>query len=110
MAIVGLRQLVASVALILSCACSPYVLPPAPRHPLPRRISELGVYSDLRTGTVVADARPYVPSFELWSDGASKRRWIRLPRGARIDTSDLDAWRFPVGTELFKEFWASGKR
>ena len=47
---------------------------------------------------------PYRPQFELWSDGASKRRWISLPPGTRIDTSDMDSWQFPEGTKLWKEF------
>lgn len=93
---------------LLLCACSPYDLPPASRHELPQRLSELRGYTDLRSGAV--GLRPYRPSFALWSDGASKRRWIRLPEGEAIDTSDLDAWRFPVGTELWKEFSVDGKR
>jgi hypothetical protein len=59
---------------------------------------------------VAADARPYAPAFELWSDGATKRRWIRLPAGSRIDTADMDDWRFPVGAELWKEFSVGGRR
>jgi hypothetical protein len=47
---------------------------------------------------------PYRPQFELWSDGASKRRWISLPPGTRIDTSDMDSWEFPQGTKLWKGF------
>lgn len=49
----------------------------------------------------------FAPSHVLWSDGALKRRWIALPPGATIDTSDADHWRFPVGTRLFKEFSAA---
>jgi hypothetical protein len=48
--------------------------------------------------------RAYTPEFELWSDGATKRRWIWLPPGASIDGRDMDAWRFPTGTKLWKEF------
>ena len=77
---------------------------------LPGRLSELGLYSDLRSGSVGADARPYRPTFTLWSDGAAKRRWVRLPEGTKIDTSDMDIWRFPVGTDFFKEFSIDGRR
>lgn len=90
--------------------CSPYRLPPASAFPLPGQLSELGLYADLRAGTVTSEVRPYRPSFTLWSDGASKRRWIRLPAGKTIDTSDMDSWRFPEGTELWKEFTVQGKR
>jgi mono/diheme cytochrome c family protein len=46
----------------------------------------------------------------LWSDGASKRRWIALPPGTKIDTTDPDFWIFPVGTKLWKEFSKDGIR
>ena len=46
----------------------------------------------------------YTPQYPLWSDGATKRRWIRLPPGAAIDASDPDAWVFPIGTQIWKEF------
>jgi hypothetical protein len=45
----------------------------------------------------------------LWSDAADKRRFMRLPAGARIDTSDMDHWIFPVGTMFWKEFAMAGK-
>jgi hypothetical protein len=45
----------------------------------------------------------------LWSDGADKRRWIRLPGASHIDASQPDAWVFPPGTRLWKEFAYAGK-
>ncbi|MFO0551328.1 MAG: hypothetical protein U0271_23260 [Polyangiaceae bacterium] len=45
----------------------------------------------------------------LWSDGAEKQRYLTLPPGETIDTSDMDAWIFPVGTKAFKEFRLDGK-
>jgi hypothetical protein len=32
----------------------------------------------------------YDPSLSMWADGAEKRRFIRLPPGTTIDTSDMD--------------------
>lgn len=46
----------------------------------------------------------YSPQYPLWSDGTIKRRWVYLPGGSKIDTADADAWIFPVGTKLWKEF------
>jgi hypothetical protein len=46
----------------------------------------------------------------LWTDGATKRRWISLPPGTAIDASDPDAWVFPIGTRLWKEFSFNGQR
>ena len=56
------------------------------------------------------DVRSFRPRFELWSDGAQKQRFIWLPPGAQIDTSDMDSWQFPVGTKLWKEFTRDGVR
>jgi len=60
--------------------------------------------------TLQAGVHPFKPSFALWSDGAEKKRWISLPEGSRIDTSDMDYWSFPVGTKLWKEFSSDGVR
>jgi hypothetical protein len=46
----------------------------------------------------------FAPQYPLWSDGTRKRRWIQLPPGASIDASRVDAWEFPVGTKVWKEF------
>ena len=54
--------------------------------------------------TCVRDNIAFAPQYPLWSDGTSKRRWIYLPPGTAIDASRVDAWEFPVGTRLWKEF------
>ncbi len=61
------------------------------------------------TGLYAPGVLPFSPQYVLWSDGATKRRWIALPRGATIDARDADAWRFPRGTKLWKEFAVSGR-
>ena len=50
----------------------------------------------------------YEPQYPLYSDGAGKRRWIYLPPGTKIDTTNLDHWIFPKGTIVFKEFSMDG--
>lgn len=57
-----------------------------------------------QTGFADGNLLAFSPQYPLWSDGTSKRRWISLPAGKRIDASDPDAWEFPAGTRLFKEF------
>ena len=76
----------------------------------PQRLSETGLYSDIAAHALGPDVIPYAPRYELWSDGAEKSRWFLLPPGAKIDTGDMDNWRFPVGTKVWKEFRKSGKR
>ncbi len=70
----------------------------------PARLSDTGLYADAAAHRVAPDVLPYTPQYPLWSDGATKRRWIRLPPGTAIDASDPDAWVFPIGTRLWKEF------
>lgn len=72
------------------------VLASAQAVPLPVKLSETGLHEP----RVVA----FAPQYPLWSDGAAKRRWIHLPAGTAIDGSDIDAWSFPPGTKLWKEF------
>lgn len=70
----------------------------------PERLADTGLYADFATRTIASDVLPFTPQYPLWTDGARKQRWIRLPRGAAIDATDPDAWRFPIGTKLWKEF------
>lgn len=75
---------------------------------MPQRLSETGLYA--ADGSIAAENRPFAPQYPLWTDGAQKARWIRLPEGATIDVSDLDAWRFPAGTTVWKEFAWGGRK
>lgn len=75
----------------------------------PEVLSDTGLYSDFGTRTLAPGVFPFTPRFELWSDGAEKQRYLLLPPGTKIDTSDMDAWAFPVGTKAWKEFTRDGK-
>jgi hypothetical protein len=67
-------------------------------------LSCAGLYSDFASKTIAPGIVQYAPGLQLWSDGAIKTRWIQLPAGQKIDTSNMDEWTFPVGTKLWKEF------
>jgi hypothetical protein len=89
----------------------PYVCPASTAiTALPGRLSETGLHADLARHAVAPGVLPYRPRFELWSDGAQKRRWLALPAGAQIDTADPDDWVFPDGTRVWKEFTRDGVR
>lgn len=75
-----------------------------PGAPLPARLSETGLYEAGSTTAVRAGVLAFSPQYPLWSDGTRKRRWIALPPGTSIDATQVDAWEFPVGTRLWKEF------
>jgi hypothetical protein len=53
--------------------------------------------------------RPFSPQYPLWTDGATKRRWIYLPEGTTIDARNIRRWEFPVGTRFWKEFSFAGR-
>ncbi len=83
-------RLASAAVLSLALTCS------AGATAAPARLSD--------TGLGDASVAAFSPQYPLWSDGASKRRWIALPAGQAIDASDPEAWDFPAGTRLWKEF------
>lgn len=82
----------------------------APAPVAPRFLSQTGLYSDASTLKIDAGNRVFSPQYPLWSDGASKRRWVRLPAGSTIDVADLGRWELPVGTKFWKEFAFKGRK
>jgi hypothetical protein len=79
-----------------------------PGAPLPQHLRDTGLF-DADGKTVRRDIVGFAPQYPLWSNGATKRRWIHLPAGTSIDASQPDAWEFPRGTRLWKEF-SQGRR
>lgn len=81
-----------------------------PLYQGPARLSETELYADIGTETLADGVVPYDLRYPLWSDGSEKRRWLFVPVGETIDTTDPDEWVFPVGTVAFKEFVRDGVR
>jgi hypothetical protein len=82
---------------------------PAAKAWPPPLLSQTGLFTG-SPAAIEKENRPFAPQYPLWSDGAQKRRWIRLPRGTTIDAKDPESWVFPVGTRFWKEFSFNGKR
>lgn len=79
----------------------------------PELLSTTGLYVAIDPGGELmlgSGVMPYEPKYKLWSDAAEKSRWVYLPEGSTIDTSDPDHWRFPIGTKFWKEFSIAGQR
>lgn len=74
----------------------------------PQRLEHTGLYSSGET--LAPGVQEYTVETELWTDGATKKRWVLLPPGTVIDTSDMDFWVYPEGTKLWKEFTRDGVR
>lgn len=102
--------LAGALALALGCDRDAPAAAPSPAPAVvPHELRDTGLFADFEQRIVADDVQPFVPQYPLWSDGATKRRWIRLPAGAVIDASDPDAWSFPTGTQLWKEFTFGGR-
>jgi len=81
----------------------------------PATLSATGAFTDLATMTPREGLLPYAPASELWSDRASKQRWIAVPNNSgvpgeydtpdeKIAYSEDGEWQFPVGTVFVKNF------
>ena len=77
---------------------------------LPATLACTGLFADVVKKKLAPGVMPFTPSSPLWSDGAEKSRWIYLPPGEKIDTSEPGTWKFPVGTKAWKEFRVDGRR
>jgi len=88
------------VAIAATLAGAAFAATPEP----PARLADTGLYVDFAARVVAPGVLCFSPQYPLWTDGATKRRWIALPAGTWIDASDPDAWVFPVGTRIWKEF------
>lgn len=71
---------------------------------LPRRLVETTLFKDVAALDPEPGLVPYEVSSPLWSDGAVKRRWIKLPPGKRVTLGENGALELPVGTTLVKQF------
>ncbi|MBA3394027.1 MAG: hypothetical protein H0T89_15370 [Deltaproteobacteria bacterium] len=102
------------LCVLATAACSGPTTPDADAFvsptALPARLSGTGLYRNVATKEIASDHVEFMPAHELWSDAATKRRWVHLPAGAQIDSRDLDHWLFPVGTKWFKEFVRADRR
>jgi uncharacterized repeat protein (TIGR03806 family) len=90
--------------------------PPAPKGQpeFPRKLSETGLFSDTAKLIPEKGLIPYSVNAELWSDGATKERYIALPGNSKIEfetvtypqpaPGSVPGWRFADGTVLVKTF------
>ncbi len=89
----------------------PSVDPEVGGGPLPQLLSQTGAFSQLQPLTPIAGLMPYEVTQPLWSDGASKSRWIALANDGTFDQAServtfdaIEPWKFPAGTVLVKHF------
>jgi uncharacterized repeat protein (TIGR03806 family) len=86
--------------------------------PFPRKLSETGLFASTKDLIPADGLIPYSVNAELWSDGASKQRFLAVPGDGRIEFETVTypqpapgsepGWRFPDGTVLVKTFFLDG--
>jgi glucose/arabinose dehydrogenase/mono/diheme cytochrome c family protein/regulation of enolase protein 1 (concanavalin A-like superfamily) len=77
---------------------------PPPGTPLPARLSQTGVFSDMAALTPSAKLIPYALNQPFWSDGAVKSRWATVPTGTTVGFNATGEWTWPAGSVLVKHF------
>ena len=80
----------------------------------PKKLSETGIFADTARHIPARGVIPYSVNSELWSDGATKERFIAVPGEGKIEfetvtypqpaPGSVPGWRFPDGTVLVKTF------
>lgn len=71
---------------------------------VPKKLSETIIFQDVQRFDLDPSFVPYSINSPLWSDGAAKQRFIRVPPGERVSIGGDGAPVFPVGTILVKQF------
>ena len=71
---------------------------------LPKKLSETKLFASLAKLTPSPSLIAYDVNSPLWSDGASKQRWMAIPTGKRIGFNTQGEWQFPEGSVFVKHF------
>jgi mono/diheme cytochrome c family protein len=77
---------------------------PAPGTPLPAKLSDLGVFTNLANLTPSPKLIPYALNSPFWSDSAIKFRWAAIPNSTAVGFAPTGEWTFPEGTVMVKHF------
>lgn len=103
------RVFIVALAAAAACQSQPEENCVEPATGAPTDVFCTGLYVNHDANQHASTAVAYEPGVTFWSDGAEKQRYFQLPPGTKIDTSNMDAWKFPVGTKAWKEFRWRGK-
>ena len=75
-----------------------------PETRFPDALSETGLFANTAALTPTEGLIEYDVGSPLWSDRATKQRWLALPAGESIELKAEGALEFPVGTVFVKQF------
>ena len=71
------------------------------KEAFPRKLSEIGLFSDVKKLTPAAGVFAYEPTVPQWMDGAVAQRYIALPRTSQI-TTNAGTWVYPPDAVLVR--------
>jgi uncharacterized repeat protein (TIGR03806 family) len=77
---------------------------------LPELLSQTGCVDPGNAQNPAASLVPFEVNAELWSDGASKRRFVAIPDNTTIAVADDGSFTLPIGSVLVKDFTFQGRR
>jgi len=72
--------------------------------PFPALLSETGLFTTISPEVLAPGVQAFQPKFALWSDGATKERWVSIPEGQTIGIDSRGDWDLPVGSVVLKHF------
>ncbi|HAP64711.1 MAG TPA: hypothetical protein DCR93_36255 [Cytophagales bacterium] len=91
---------------VISISAVRYVPTHTAGLPVPMKLSEFGFFEgNMADQTPAEGVMPYTLNTPLFSDFASKLRFIRLPEGETVAYNDSIVLDFPVGTMIMKTFY-----
>ncbi len=93
------RFLLTSLLLLASCGSPPPAVPAGPEL-----LSEWGLFEDFEHQIPAAGVIPYDVNAPLFSDYASKHRFIRVPEGEALSVDADGHFVYPDGTVIVKTF------
>ncbi len=70
----------------------------------PAKLSDFAFFTNARMQSPSAGVHPYALNTPLWSDGATKLRFIYLPEGTQLAADGEGLLKFPVGAAIIKTF------
>ena len=70
----------------------------------PEKLSETGIYTDIKAKELTEEAIRYEVNAPFWSDNADKERFVILPEGSKIGFRQSTSWEVPIGSTLVKNF------
>ena len=76
-----------------------------PGGKIPLKLSLTGLFSDTTKLTPNPGLIEYDVNVPLWSDGATKQRWIGVPDNSKVEVQKDGTLLLPVGSVLAKQFY-----